>query len=158
MSIVKLVQTDVNVINYWEIWQTGRTLTTHWGIVGQRGQSEEEVVSSSGQAQSKLSRLVNEKSKGDFRELTEDDLSDLTLQFSTTSFGTQGDLELRHRLEEQIDQELGWTGNGYCEGGDIGENEMSIYCRVLNGVVAKERIFGLLRQQCPGREVEIILE
>lgn len=158
MSIVKLIQTDANAVNYWEIWQTGKTLTIHWGIVGEQGQSEEEVFSSSGQAQSRLSRLVHEKSKGDFRELTEDDLSDLTLHFLTASFGTQGDLELRHHLEEQLDQELGWTGNGYCEGGDIGENEMSIYCRVLIGRVAKERIFSLLQQQCPGRKVEIILE
>lgn len=38
----------------------------------------------------------------------------------------------RHSVQSLMDECLGWTGNGFCDGGDIGSGTANIFNYVLN--------------------------
>ena len=49
-------------------------------------------------------------------------------------------MKWRHTTEEFINEDLGWTGLGFCDGGDIGSGEMNIFCYVVDPHLACETI------------------
>jgi hypothetical protein len=48
------------------------------------------------------------------------------------SFGNAVELEQRHALESRMDQTLGWTGLGACDGGSSGSATMEACCYVVD--------------------------
>jgi hypothetical protein len=54
--------------------------------------------------------------------------------------GTAEDVEKRTRLQEKMDDVLGWTGLGHCDGGSIGSGTMEVCCYVIDFEVAKSVI------------------
>jgi hypothetical protein len=55
-------------------------------------------------------------------------------------FGTEDDLNKRNRLMERMDETLGWTGLGNCDGGSIGSNTMEICAYVADFEIAEKTI------------------
>lgn len=51
--------------------------------------------------------------------------------------GTEVDIEKRHRLESRMNETLGWTGLGECDGGSIGSGSMEVCTFVVDFDVAK---------------------
>ncbi len=45
-----------------------------------------------------------------------------------------------------MDECFGWTGLGYCDGGDIGSGDMNVCCLVVDPFVALNIVVGSLRQ------------
>lgn len=70
------------------------------------------------------------KAKG-FVALDNDKLIEFVVQDKIDGFGTQDDLSKRHQIEEALNKALGWTGNGHCDGGDIGSGTSNVWCYVL---------------------------
>jgi len=54
--------------------------------------------------------------------------------------GTPDDLEKRTRLQSRMDQTIGWTGLGHCDGGSIGSGTMEVCCFVVDFEVARQVI------------------
>jgi hypothetical protein len=46
--------------------------------------------------------------------------------------GSTADLDKRVAVEELMNEGLGWTGLGHCDGGDIGSGTMKIFCYVAD--------------------------
>jgi len=65
------------------------------------------------------------------------------------SFGCQEDLELRHDAEEIVDRVLTAGGLGSCDGGDIGNGKMNVFCEVAaeNAVAACKAIVPKLDEE-----------
>jgi hypothetical protein len=59
--------------------------------------------------------------------------------------GTARDLDHRIEIEHILNESLGWTGLGHCEGGDIGSGNMNIFCVVVDPEVAVLHIVKELR-------------
>ena len=55
-------------------------------------------------------------------------------------FGTPEDLNRRHQIEDLLDDCLMETNNGECDGGEIGNGEMIIFCYVIDPEKAVETI------------------
>jgi hypothetical protein len=55
-------------------------------------------------------------------------------------FGPGEDLDKALRLEEQLNELLGWTGLGLCSGGIEGEGAAAICCLVVDFDVARRVI------------------
>jgi hypothetical protein len=53
--------------------------------------------------------------------------------------GTTADLDKRHKLEAKLNETLGWTGLGMCDGGSIGSGTMEV-CLVVDFALAKSVI------------------
>jgi hypothetical protein len=54
--------------------------------------------------------------------------------------GSEEDLNKHHQLEDRMNETLGWTGLGACDGGSIGSGTMEICNFVVDFDVAKKVI------------------
>ena len=64
----------------------------------------------------------------------------LLIEYAVDGFGTSADLNKRHSLEDRMNETLGWTGIGNCDGGSIGSGTMEVCCFVADFEVAKRII------------------
>jgi hypothetical protein len=139
--MLKLYEKIDGVMNYWETWDNGdNSGTVHWGRLGQRGENK---IVKSGYGEDfhdKIQNEINAKIEEGFRPADEDDLSILLIEYKVDGMGNQNDLEKRTRLQSRMDETLGWTGLGHCDGGSMGSGTMEVCCFVVDFDTAKEVI------------------
>jgi hypothetical protein len=125
---------------YWEAWDAGSTVTIHWGTVGERG----EIRSVQKQPLKPSEKTIESESQPrrseGFREIPFERHIAIVVQYRLDSWGSPEDLGLRHKVEGILNECLGWTGNGFCDGGDIGSGVMNVFSYVVNPDVAIETI------------------
>lgn len=122
---------------YWETWEYDGVHTIHWGELGARGTSKQFPAHPSSDATALIQDEIKEKFAEGFEPIELDDHSTLLIEFSINGMGNTEDLDKRHRLEERMDELLGWTGLGNCDGGSMGSGTMDVYCYVVDFDVAK---------------------
>lgn len=124
---------------YWETWANDDgSHTVYWGELGQRGQSRtirrkflrkpEAIV------QKEIATVLSDGYKQADREFT------LLIEYAAAEMGASNDIDKRHRLEERMNETLGWTGLGSCDGGSSGSGTMEVCCYVVDFEVAKKVI------------------
>lgn len=64
----------------------------------------------------------------------------LLVEYAVDGFGTSEDLDKRNRLIDRLNEILGWTGLGHCDGGSIGSGTMEVCNYVVDFEVAKRVI------------------
>lgn len=64
----------------------------------------------------------------------------LMVEYSVDGFGTPEDLDKRARLQDRLNETLGWTGLGHCDGGSIGSDTMEVCNYVVDFEIAKRVI------------------
>ncbi|UUV20364.1 hypothetical protein [Paenimyroides aestuarii] len=139
--MLKLYKQIDNELHYWETWDKDeKTAIVHWGIVGQRGQDKEVKSGLFSNFRKKVQKEILEKINEGFTEFSEDEVSFLEIEYEINGFGTDQDLDKRHRLEEKMDEVLGWTGLGHTNGGCIGSGTMEVGCVVVDFDIAKKVI------------------
>ena len=69
----------------------------------------------------------------------------LLVEFKVDGFGNEEDLHKRHSLEDLMNETLGWTGLGHCDGGSIGSGTMEVCCFVVDFDLAQQVISERLR-------------
>lgn len=79
--MIKLVKKDDNHLLYWEVWEDGKILTVHYGIVGDRGKTEEIKLSLFQKAEKAMEKLAEEKVNKGYEYLDEDKMIQLVVQF-----------------------------------------------------------------------------
>jgi hypothetical protein len=126
--MLKLYRND----HYWEAWYADNEVTIHWGGLGERGEMREIPVRSRKGAQSIIEREAQQPRANGYREIEIDQLSPLAIEYPIDGMGTLRDLYKRHKIEELMDECLGWTGLGHCDGGDIGSGTINIFCFVVD--------------------------
>ena len=140
-SMVKLYKLIDNKLHYWETWdKDDKTAFIHWGIVGQRGQNKEVKSGLFSNFRKSVQKEIDEKIKEGYKERDDNEVSFLEIEYIIDGFGTEQDLDKRHRLEEKMDEVLGWTGLGNCDGGSIGSGTMEVGCVVVDYEIAKKVI------------------
>lgn len=139
--MIKLYRADGDKKEYWETWDNGNgNFTVHWGELGTRGQSE--VVESS--FFKKAKRIVEQripvKRNEGFNEVDTEDEFTLLIEYAVDGMGNEADLDKRYALEDRMNETLGWTGLGNCDGGSIGSGTMEVCCYVVDFELAKKVI------------------
>lgn len=130
-----------NQLHYWETWEKDDNHgIIHWGIVGQKGQKKEIMGGWFSNFHKKVQKEMDEKIKEGYSEFDEDKIAFLEIEYKIEGFGTNEDLDKRHRLEDYLDELLGWTGLGHVDGGSIGSNTMEVGCMVVDFEIAKKII------------------
>lgn len=139
--MIKLYKQNDNELHYWETWEKDeKTAIFHWGIVGQRGQDKEIKSGLFSNFKTKVETEISKKLNEGYSEFDENRLSYLEIEYIIEGFGTEEDLDKRHRLEEIMDEVLGWTGLGHTDGGSIGSGTMEVGCIVVDYEIAKKVI------------------
>jgi hypothetical protein len=80
--------------------------------------------------------IEKQKAEG-FSEIPDDDLKRLLIEYKIEGMGNEADLDKRHKLEDRMNETLGWTGLGNCDGGSIGSGTMEVCCLVVDFEKAK---------------------
>src|SRR5690348_13126085 len=124
--MLKLYKSEAASLRYWEAWDTSKEVTVHWGVVGKEGSTKRLSLAPQEDASSVIEREATLLRAEGYQELPDDMLSQVVVQYPILEMGTPEDLDRRYEVEHLINQRLGWTGLGYCDGGDIGSGTMNI--------------------------------
>jgi len=139
--MLKLYKYIDSELYYWETWEKdNRTAVVHWGKVGETGQSEELKSGFLSNFRRKAQRQIKEKRLAGYEDIPDDNFSLLEIQYKIEGFGSEQDLDRRRRLQEKMNQVLGWTGLGHCDGGSSGSDTMEVCCVVVDFEIAKRLI------------------
>lgn len=144
--MLKLYKNIDGQLHYWETWEEDdKTGIIHWGKVGDHGQTEEIRSKFLLSFKKFIRRETLKKLKEGYTKIEEDKWSFLEIEYIIDEFGTEEDLQKRHLLEEKMNDLLGWTGLGECDGGSIGSGTMEVGCIVANYDIAKKIIVDNLK-------------
>ena len=124
---------------YHEAWIDGGKIIEHWGRVGTRGETRIHEMKSRSKSR-ELERILQSTRQEGFAEIDLDEHRRLLVEYAIQDMGSAADLDKRHRLEERLNQMLGWTGLGMCDGGSIGSGNMEVCCFVVDFALAKSVI------------------
>ncbi|WP_316845816.1 hypothetical protein [Pedobacter psychrodurus] len=139
--MLKLYKLIDQQLHYWETWNDDdKTATIHWGIVGKHGSQKKITGGFFSSFQKKVQKEIVAKLNEGYTEFDEDKKAFLEVEYIVDGFGTDEDLDKRHRLEDHLDELLGWTGLGHVDGGSIGSGTMEAGCRVVDFDIAKKVI------------------
>lgn len=121
---------------YYEAWFAENQVVEHWGDCGERGETSSRPVASPGQAVAALDKLKRDARSRGFAAIPPSRLKGLLVERAIDGFGSREQLEVRHRLQEFLDDRLGWLGLGHCDGGSTGSGSMEAHCLVVDAELA----------------------
>jgi hypothetical protein len=144
--MLKLYRVEPQSTLYWEAWENGDgSHTVHWGTLGHKGESKAIRSSLFRSAAAAIKAEVERRLSEGYKPIEVDDHRVLMIEYSVQGFGDGLDLDKRHRLEDRMNETLGWTGLGMCDGGSIGSGTMEVCCYVVHFDLAKQVIEADLR-------------
>lgn len=130
--MIKLAKEIDNQVAYWETWKDGKVLLVHEGMVGETGETKELKLKMFDRSEKIMEQLAEEKLAEGYDYLDEDELHELVLQYPYEEQQMETALEKRQQVEDLMNECLGWTGNGSCDGGDIGSGTTNIFNYVID--------------------------
>ena len=126
---------------YWETWDNGDgTHTVHWGKLGTEGNSKEVKSSLFKKATNIIQEEIDTMVSQGYSPIDIEDHYTLLIEYEIKGMGEAEDLEKRHKLEDRMNETLGWTGLGACDGGSIGSGAMEVCNYVVDFELAKKVI------------------
>jgi hypothetical protein len=145
--MLKLYRTRDGVTEYWEAWEeSGSKATLHWGKLGEKGESRE-VSSMFGTSASKL---IERESKplwaAGYKPVSDEQMAQVVIQFKIDGMGTKLDMDREQLIEGLMNECLGWTGLGNCDGHDIGSGTLNIFCDVVDGPASEQIVIDCLKE------------
>ena len=138
--MIKLYKKVDGRLQYHEAWLDEGVITEHWGAVGDRGLSREHPVPRRKSENAALREVLKLALDSGYEPIDDAQISIVLIEYEVDGFGTLSDLEKRHALEARMNETLGWTGVGHCDGGSIGSDSMEVCCMVVDAEIAKRVI------------------
>lgn len=147
--MIKLYKHVVAETHYWEAWDAGNgSVTVHWGVLGTQGESKDVPIPQNATADEIIDRESQTLRSNGYNTINIEEHVQLILQFKTQdAWGDTGDLDKRHSVEDILNECLGWTGNGHCDGGDIGSGTINAYSFVVDPYLARDAIVVALKHE-----------
>jgi predicted DNA-binding WGR domain protein len=137
--MLKLYKRVEGELHYWETWNRDKkTALVHWGKVGEEGKTEAIRSTVFTSYKKKVQSLVNKKSNEGYQEI--EDIYILLIEYGINWNDAAEDMDKRNRLEGLLNETLGWTGLGHCNGGNINDGAFDICCYVVDFDLAKKVI------------------
>ena len=122
---------------YHEAWESQGTIYDHFGEVGDEGETRELPVKSR-EGRTELKALLDQARRDGFAEL--DPEHRLIVEYPIDGMGTSDDVDKMAKLEYELNEVLGWTALGKCDGNSIGSGTMEVCCFVVDYSLAKSVI------------------
>lgn len=137
--MLKLYRLSEEKKEYWETWSNDDgSHRVHWGELGTTGKSKVLKTSLFHNPQKAIQKEIDDLIAIGFSEV--DQTFTLMVEYSVDGFGTPEDLDKRARLQDRLNETLGWTGLGHCDGGSIGSDTMEVCNYVVDFEIAKRVI------------------
>ena len=139
--MLKLYRLTPSKKEYWETWDNNNgSHEIHWGALGTRGESKTVKSGLFKKAEAVIQTQVDARLAEGFQPIDIEDHFIVLVEYAINRMGTKEDLEKRHRLQAFMDETLGWTGLGACDGGSIGSGTMEVCNYVVDFELAKSVI------------------
>lgn len=139
--MLKLYRLSETKKEYWETWENGDdSHTVHWGELGTTGQSKAVKSTPLKKAQASIQKEIDTLLAQGFHPIDQEDHITLLIEYAVDGMGSGEDVEKRYRLEERMNETLGWTGLGACDGGSIGSGTMEVCNFVVDFEITKALI------------------
>lgn len=148
--MLKLYKRIKSVLHYHEAWVQGAKITEHWGKVGDRGETAEYKRNRKLSEEKNLQQVLSTPLSEGYEPLDDDQLVWLLIEYTVEGMGNTDDLEKRSALEGRMNETLGWTGLGHCDGGSIGSGTMEVCCIVVDFEIAQQ----VIKKDLSGTEFE----
>jgi hypothetical protein len=136
--MIKLYKRLEDKLLYWEAWNDANRVVVHWGIVGERGDSRVIELRAGDDPSSVIQQEAEIPRAEGYDTIGNKKHAQLIIQYKINGMGTGADLDKRQRVEDVMNECLGWTGLGHCDGGDIGSGTMNVFCFVVESSVASQ--------------------
>ncbi|WP_426502434.1 hypothetical protein ACPPVO_32890 [Dactylosporangium sp. McL0621] len=135
--MIKLYRRDSGgLLRYHEAWSDGGQITEHWGVVGELGETRTH------HRRDGLECVLADARAQGFAEFGSGQAVWMEVQYDLDGrWGNADDLDLRNAIMAHLDEVLGWTGLGHCDGGSIGSGAMEVACVVVDAGIA-QRVIG----------------
>ena len=135
--MLKLYNRIDGTLRYHEAWVNGRTVYEHWGFVGEQGETKNHRLSKAKTNEDAIVDVLSSALDVGYRPIALADHAVLMIEYAIDGFGSPEDVDKRHALEDRMNETLGWTGLGACDGGSIGSGSMEVCCYVVDFDIAK---------------------
>jgi hypothetical protein len=127
----KLYKNIDGSLYYWETWTSDqKSSMIHFGKLGEKGTTDTVPTTVT------YEMMENLKSEG-YKTIPIEDLETLIIEYEVDLENDQ-DLQKRYDLQDRMQETLGWTGLGFCDGGSIGSGTMEVCCFVVDFEIAKK--------------------
>lgn len=144
--MIKLYRVTERGTEYWEAWATDKEITIHWGKLGEDGENREIPIKTGVDPNDTIKSEAKRIRAAGFKPMKASELSSIVIQYKIDGHGNTSDLDRRIAVEELMNERLGWTGLGHCDGGDIGSGTMNVFCYVADTKVAESVIVRELKK------------
>ena len=135
----RLYRRDGGHLHYRWAWfdQKAGVVVAISGLCGQRDEVTRYPGRDLGAARELIGRFESKARTDGYKPVSASRMVNLVVIWRLPDTHPRGALDRRHAIEEFLDAETCWLGLGYCDGGDIGSGEMTVFCFVVNFPVAK---------------------
>jgi hypothetical protein len=141
--LLKLYKREGDTMLYWEAWDENEEILVHFGQLGQMGETTTIPLAEFEPPATAIMRHADDARAAGFSEIETEDLYELIVQYSDAS---RGDAFVS-RVEDLLNDVLGWTGLGHCDGSDIADGMINFFCFVVDPKVALDPLLHELREQ-----------
>lgn len=124
-------------VAYHEAWVHDFKVIEHWGRIGTKGEIQEHRRDTKVGEVENIERVLQQAMVNGFEPIDLDDHAVLLIEYPVKGIGAAADLDKRYALEDRMNETLGWTGLGVCDGGSIGSGTMEVCCFVVDFETAK---------------------
>src|SRR5262245_48982651 len=115
MPMLKLYKTERGRRRYWEAWDEGSRLLVHQGLLGTTGRKRKVVRRKGESARAGIERLAAEVRQAGYAPIAIEDHATVEVEYRLATWGNADDLGVAERVEFQLNECLGWSGNGHCD-------------------------------------------
>ncbi len=138
--MLKLYRLTNEMKEYWETWEHEGKHTIHFGKLGTNGEMEVIRPKFLKSATSIIQQKVDSLCSQGFAPIAPEEHDILMIEYRVEGMGNAADIDKRHSLEARMNETLGWTGLGACDGGSIGSGTMEVCNFVVDFDLAKSII------------------
>ena len=131
-----------DVMAFHAVWEEDGVVVERFGEVGEGGETRTHPIPPGSDEDQVMENLMRPVAKKGFEEIDDADLIPLHVEIGKTGQGGEADLARRHELEDRLDDLLGETGLGHCDGGEFSDRSMAAFCFVVDELIAREVIEG----------------
>jgi len=134
--MIKLYKIVKGTLNYHEAWENDGIIYEHWGVVGKRGNTREHKLDKNKDQEESIRGVLHKALTAGFQPIGLEHHAVLLIEYPIDDMGCKEDVDKRHALQDRMNELLGWTGLGMCDGGSIGSGTMEVCCFVVDFDIA----------------------
>jgi hypothetical protein len=144
--MLKLYKRGRGSIRYWEAWVRGAWFVVHEGRLGDRGKVKHLEPQQGKTPEQVIAEAAEKPRAKGYAEIPTEEQHQVVVQYRLETCGSAEDLDKAHEIEHLFNECLGWTGNGLCDGNDIGSGSLNIFSVVVDPDVAAQTMIAELKK------------